>query len=437
MKTSWFSAIFPVMCALATMILVQPRALAFHSGGAGECEGCHSMHGSKDGVVQIGGGASLLKGSDASSTCLLCHQANGDSGPTTYHVSTPDGEIPPGTSPKQLSPGGDFGWLKKSFTWYADMTSPMSQSSGERHGHNIVAQDFNYQPDITNITAPGGSYPSQALSCISCHDPHGRYRRTLDGSVSTSGAPIKASGSFLTSPEPDAAASVGTYRLLAGSGYYTKALGAGQSFIYGPPAALAPLVANRSEDTTQTRIAYGAGISDWCRNCHTDKIHNGTVSFQHPTSGVATGTSSGVLGPDMVNYYDSYVKTGDLTGTAGTAYLSLVPFEIGTNNYATLRTILSVTPTKGPDTADGTPAVMCLSCHRAHASGWDEAVRWNSKSTQIEYAGKYSQEGQLYQPYGQGRSEAEARQAYYQIPATFFASNQQPLCYKCHATLPQ
>ncbi|MFZ3208230.1 MAG: cytochrome C, partial [Geobacteraceae bacterium] len=183
-----------------------------------------------------------------------------------------------------------------------------------------------------------------------------------------------------------------------------------------------------------TRVAYGSGMSDWCRNCHAS-IHDGANSFEHPTSGIPTG-GAGELDSVIIARYNSYIKMGDLTGVAATAYFSLVPFEIGTGNYTILQGISKNTPTKGPDTADGTPAVMCLSCHRAHASGWDSSTRWNSKTTQIEYNGKYSQESQAYQPYGQGRTEAEALQAYYQTPATNFDANQESLCYKCHSTIP-
>jgi len=413
------------------------NARAFHSGGVGECEGCHSIHNSQSGFPTAGGGAYLLKGGDASSTCLICHQASGDIGPTSFHISTPDGEIPFGTPPKQLSPGGDFAWLKKNYTWYSDVVSPLNTSMGERHGHNVVAQDFGYQPDATKLTAPGGSFPSGSLSCTSCHDPHGRYRRNQDGSISTSGAPIKDSGSYQNSPTPDGQTSVGVYRLLGGTGYVQQGLTAGLAFSYAPPAALAPTNYNAPETTAVNRVAYGSGMSDWCRNCHTASIHNGTYGFKHPAAGLASGSTSGVFDVTMINYYDQYIKTGDLTGTAATAYFSLVPFEIGTTNYDILKTILASNPTKGPDLADGSPAVMCLSCHRAHASGWDGGMRWNSKTSQITSNGKYSQETLLYQPYGQGRSEAEALQAYYQTPAVKFDANQQGLCYKCHASLPQ
>jgi len=369
--------------------------------------------------------AYLLLGSDSSSTCLNCHQSAGDPGPTSFHVSTPDVEMPPGLPPKQLTPGGDFGWLKKSYSWIPALGQGVAYSYGERHGHNILSATFGYLVDGTKATAPGGTYPSLSLSCISCHDPHGKYRRNQDGSITTSGMSVKGSGSYNTSPDPDSFTAVGAYRLLGGSGYFPKSLGRGFAFIYTIPAAVAPETYNRAEDASVTRVAYGSGMSDWCRNCHTN-IHDDVypAKLKHP--------AGAALGSTLVYNYNRYVKTGDVSGIEATAYSSLVPFEIGSNYYALLKGIVTNTPTKGPNSSDGNPAVMCLTCHRAHASSWDSATRWNTKTDFIVYNGKYSQEGAIYQPYGQGRTELEASKGYYNTPATQFATMQKSLCNKCH-----
>jgi hypothetical protein len=352
----------------------------------------------------------------------------GDSGPTSFHISTPDAEVLQiGVPPKQLTPGGDFAWLKKSYSWVASLGAPVSYSNEDRHGHNIVAIDYSYHEDATNVAAPGGSYPAASLSCISCHDPHGKYRRSADGTMQTTGTPIMKSGSYNTSPAPDSKSSVGSYRLLAGNGYYPRAVNAGYAFGSNPPVAIAPAVYNRSEVVSVTRVAYGSGMSEWCRNCHTN-IHKGSDSFTHP--------APSALGSTIAAYYNSYLKSGNLTGALGSAYWSAVPFEVGTGNYAALQYIVSNTPGKGADYSDGTPAVMCLSCHRAHASGWDKNTRWNTKTDQIVSGGYYAQEGAMFQPYGQGRSELEALQAYYQVPESRFNAIEPTFCYKCHSTLP-
>ena len=411
---------------MALVIAIESNSAAFHSGGVALCVGCHSIHGTDLPAI---GGPSLLREQDASSTCLFCHQVAGANGPMDYHVSTPFSELPLGIPPRQLTPGGDFGWLKKTYSWIPGPLRPPVFSSGERHGHNIVAADFLYDADSTYSAAPGGSYPSNQLSCISCHDPHGKYRRNIDGSISTTGTSIQGSGSLASSRTPEANKAVGVYRLLGGKGYMPKSLASGLAFVSDPPAAIAPDVYNREESATQTRVAYGAGMSEWCRNCHPD-MHTaawpGKINLLHPA-----GNGAG-LGVVKTSNYNAYIKSGDLSGLANTSYLSLVPFEEGTTDYVTLKAHAKSDDSwlVGPDSSS--TQVMCLTCHRAHASGWDGIMRWNAETNYIVNNGFYAQEGQPEQPYGQGRSETEALRAYYNRPASKFSLSQDSLCNKCH-----
>ncbi|HEX9020972.1 MAG TPA: cytochrome C [Nitrospirota bacterium] len=412
------------------------EAAAFHDGGAGACEGCHTMHNSSDGVPLGAMNAYLLKAQDPSSTCLHCHQQAGDVGPTAYHISTPESEMPAGVPPKQLTPGGDFGWLRKNYSWIPGAGLPVLYSYGDRHGHNIVAGDYLYSADGAYATAPGGTYPSASLSCTSCHDPHGKYRRNADGTFSTSGPPIVGSGSFAQSPSPGPAGSVGVYAMLAGKNYQPKSLVGGYIFYYDPPDAVAPGAgtgdSNRSEAATQTRVAYGRGMSEWCRNCHPNMhtpAYPGSANLTHPAGNTAR------LG-SLAAVYNQYVNAGNLSGTSATSYLSLVPFEEGTGDYTALKSHAKTDDTylAGPDNTYA--QVMCLTCHRAHASGWDGIMRWNSKTSYMVYNGLYAQEGQMYQLYGQGRTETEATRAYYNKSEKAFALNQDTLCRKCHTADP-
>jgi hypothetical protein len=423
---------------VAFIVGMESGSFAFHNGGVGACEACHSMHSSYQGSSDNPlAGSYLLKGQDSSSTCLNCHSQPGDIGPTTYHIGTPVNEVnQPGMFPKQLTPGGDFGWLNKTFSWYTSPTSLQASSPGERHGHNIVAADFLYDADGANTIAPGGTYPSSSLSCISCHDPHGKYRRNWDGSITTTGTPIVNSGSFASSPDPNSAFSVGVYRLLGGQGYLPKSLIGGFAFLSDPPPAVAPDKPNRSEAITQTRVAYGsysngAGMSEWCKNCHPN-MH--TAVFPGPSNVIH---ATGKLVQPYLDNYNKYIQTGAImTSPTFTPYLSLVPFEEGTADYTTLKSHAKTDDTwlAGPDSQS---QITCLTCHRAHASGWDGIMRWNTKTDYLVYNQSYAQAGQVYQPYGQGRTEAEARQAYYDRPSpiqggTTFAPLQDTLCNKCH-----
>jgi len=203
--------IFPV---LLTLFLVSTTnsdtAETFHSGGGGDCIGCHFLH-RPDGVSA---GASndnsiSLMALDPGSTCLKCHLNVGEKRPNSYLVASADGDMPSGVPPAQLSPGGDFGWVKKSYSWGTGGGDGGGSSPGERHGHNIVALDYGFVQDAGRSSAPGGSFPAAQLSCISCHDPHGKYRRLADGSIGKTGIPIPASGSYDTSPDPSGDRAVG------------------------------------------------------------------------------------------------------------------------------------------------------------------------------------------------------------------------------------
>ena len=416
------------------------EAQTFHSGGVAQCEGCHSMHNSLEGVQmntassQFQTGIYLLQGSDQSSACLNCHQHGGDTGPNTFHISTATGDMPTGAPPLQRTPGGDFGWLKKTYTFTAG-GSPVT-NLGERHGHNTIAADYGYVVDAKLITAPGGNYPAANLHCSSCHDPHGRYRRDASGNISTTGLPIGNSGSYDNSNDPVAnKVAVGVYRLLGGIGYQPKSLAGSFAFINTVPAAVAPATYNRTEATIQTRVAYGKSMSEWCTNCHTsmhrDAFTSGTSGQVHPAGDGAKLTAA------IAANYNAYVKSGDMTNTDNTkSYLSLVPFEEGTADYPVLKVHAKSNDSylNGPDTSSN---VCCLSCHRAHASGFESMLRYSlaSEFMTVADAGGNSiyADPAINSEVAQGLSVAEQQAAYYDRPATRFAPFQRVLCNKCHA----
>ncbi len=200
---------FVVLSAALLAIGIGTTASAFHSGGVAECGGCHSMHAPK------AGGSFLLVGGDQSSTCLSCHEHAGDTGPSSYHVTTATADLPAGTAPKQRTPGGDFGWLKKSYTF------------SERHHDHARTARRTATTSSRRTTATSPTRPTRRLPAArsrptssrahSCHDPHGQYPDDWQsGTIAKTGAPIIGSGSYNDSdPSPTASRAVGVYRLLA------------------------------------------------------------------------------------------------------------------------------------------------------------------------------------------------------------------------------
>jgi predicted CXXCH cytochrome family protein len=387
---------FLVVMAALVAAGVSTTAHSFHSGGVAECEGCHSMHSPK------AGGSRLLVGSDASSTCLSCHEVASDTGPNGYHVSTADSALATG-APKQ------------------------------RHGHNIVALDQLYAADDNNVYAPGGgtSFSAAQLGCQSCHDPHGQTRRTLTGyqrggTLGAAVLPIMASGSYNNSPNPTATEAVGVYRILRGAGDSSQ----GVTFSANP-IAVAPSSYNQSEAANQVRVAYGASGTDtwgnWCGTCHADMHASG--GLVHPVDESLS---------DVAQTYNAYVKSGDLSGAAATSFSSLVPFAEASGDYTVLKTHASNTGgyLNGPASGD---KVMCLSCHRAHASGMPEALRYSQTYEFMTYGANYvGMDNPLMtssrkRTQSLNRNMADWQQAYYGRPASQFATYQRVLCNKCHA----
>ncbi len=417
MKKTYIAAL--AGAGLATLAL-SGSAMAFHDGGVARCEGCHSMHNSYGNAVhdtnlatQGTSGAYLLKGSDQSSACLNCHGSGTST--SSYHVAT-EGSVA-GSVPQQFTPGGDFSWTK------VDCSGDATRNSFR--GHNIISADSGFVADSRAgmVTSPGGTYPNANFHCSSCHDPHGRYRVLADGTVATTGASVIASGSYTSSPAPTATDAVGAYRILAGVGYSPKSLanaGVSHAFVNDVPTAIAPSTYNTTAALGGVRVAYGSGMSEWCANCH-GGFHDGSQATSGTINRHPSGNSD-KLGATIAGNYNSYVKSGDMTGTQATSFLALVPFEagLGQNDRAALAALVATTA--GPD---ATANVMCLSCHRAHASGHDSMVRWNHKGTFLAQAGAYSSESGL---------EPLQRVASYQNkPASDFAQNQRSLCNKCHA----
>jgi len=362
--------------------------------------------------------------------------------------------------PVNRNPGGDFSWLLLNFTYTSHGSTTSNPGSG--HGHNIIALDYGLVVDPVNTTAPGGSFPSASLYCNSCHDPHNKMRRDSTGAIDnmmgniTATLPIIGSGSYPSSvpgatgatvgvTAPGTNQAVGVYRLLAGYGTYKAA---GQQIPYaGVPMAIAPSTYNQTEATNQVRVAYGVGSGAnqvawgaWCATCHTQLL-GGIGNHYHPVDANAVLSS----GNEQVNY-NQYVSSGNMTGSSASAYLSLTPFMTAgvggtTALVTTLAPLASNTPTStstaGPGSSD---QASCLSCHRAHASGWRDALRWNPEGEFITYVtsagvatwpGSDTTASNL--SYADGMASTQVQAAYYDRPVTVFGAFQRSLCNKCHA----
>jgi len=304
-------------------------ALAFHGGGVADCNGCHTMHNSPDNPVHEGSieNTKLLKASDPSSTCLNCHDGNG-----SYHVRSDDGS--------NINQGGDFYWVSNPYT--VVVRGSTNTYGGDNAGHNIVAYDYGMAADAnpSNAQAPGGTFPAAELSCTSCHSAHGKVL----GGTAGGQLPVSVSGSY--GGVPAAGTIAGNYRILNDSWY--------PGFTYNAPIA-------RANGSNGNTTRYANGMSEWCANCHTQYLASAT---KHPVSQPLNGQGAN---------YNQYIATGNFTGSQATSWDPLVPFEDLT---AATGADLNLASTAGPATG-AAAQVMCLTCHRAHASAHNNAGRWD------------------------------------------------------------
>jgi predicted CXXCH cytochrome family protein len=229
---------------------------------------------------------------------------------------------------------------------------------GDAAGHNIVAPGHGMGADPRYSLAPGGSFPASRLGCTSCHDPHGNA----------------------------------DFRLLRGRG----PLGDGSfSFAYPAPDAVGTALDSGPEGP-RSHTAYRDGVSDWCANCHGRYHRGGSGSaFEHP--------ADQALGVAVSERYNVYDGEGDPDGgVAATAYVPDVPFE---------DEFQSTTSTDGPRPRS---RLMCLSCHRAHATSGPAAGRWDFGVPLLIEDGRES--------------------GSHPIPSPWASLEQGPLCLKCHET---
>jgi hypothetical protein len=365
---------------------------AFHDGGVAHCDGCHTMHNSEGGESIIEGGQVgvtgdfLTKGTDPSSTCLECHAGTG-----SFRVMANS------SATINLHPGGDFYWQSKTYSWLQRGNTVTRH--GYNLGHTIIAADFGLterDPDLER--APGGIFPSERLACSSCHDPHGK----INGNT----LPVAGSGSYGDQPEPGTV--LGNYRLLGDENYPSG----GGIEVFDNPAPVA--ATDSGAETNSNHTDYGMGMSEWCGNCHHAFFApGGAGQHKHPAS-----NTSGLGAQNIFNNYNSYVSTGDMSGTAATSYDALVPFERQVANGW----MLDPTTTQGPN---GSSNVMCLSCHRAHVSAFPNAGRWDFEIELLVDS---------HPMMGDANIDADDVTASYygRDIATAYNPNQRSLCNKCH-----
>jgi len=330
-----------VICCISLLTASVPQSQAgFHEGEELDCNGCHGF-----------------TTPDPSSRCLHCHAQQ-------YRVLSQTGDA--------YTPAGDFFWLTKHYI------SGDYFSSGNTHGHNIVAGSHGLGPDPALFAAPGDGavdYEAEWLACTSCHDPH--------MSRSDSGA---------------------TYRLLGTKGYNGGGKAEDISFEYQAPVAepSSAMADDWLAENDQNHPDYIAGMSEWCTNCHSGYITRKGMS--HPSGRQA------VL-REIAKTYNCYTTGGNNATGEEASFDFLVPIERGDMDAESSQIFKNMATT--------TSSVMCLSCHRAHASAFQAIGRWDLKVDLLANSPVLNTPEGIHAYYGQSIVER-------------YGKREKGLCFKCH-----
>ncbi len=328
------------------LLLGQERA---NSVVTGPCSNCHTMHDSQNGAQVTTGGPYqyLLKGD-----CLWCHSGTGQNSsagaPIVFHTTNPTQ-----TGPGSTHAGGDFYWVN---------------AGSDAKGHNVAglaAADANIgtnpPPGYNPANSPynRGNWASSQTQ-VTCAGSTGAIITGCHG-VPTTGAfgghhlNVTGGSDVITGT-----AVYNSYRFLNGIiGYEDadrqwSATNADHNEYHG-------VNGNNGNTTPST-------ISSFCAQCH-GNFHQdtgandgyGTSSpwYRHPTDYVLPNSGEYAnYNPDNGNTYNIVVPVAR----------PVIP-DTATGPSAT------VTP--GNTTSPTGAIVMCLSCHRAHGSEYDDILRFD------------------------------------------------------------
>lgn len=380
-------AIFVIMVLLFFLSILPCSSFAFlgtgvktqlyHSYDGLVCYDCHTIHDSEDGAPVSGGPyPRLLTLPTATDICIQCHMYPASSAFNAPTVMTFTGN-PPATV---AMPAGDFYW------------SMMYPERGHNPGKSLGVQSAVMPSDAVLTVSPGGNYSIEDWDCTSCHDPHNRFgenvtawrqvKRKINGVVHTGdetvgfGVETYGGNQGPTTPGYEPILSNSRGDLQNGGLDYKNVRKDGN------PLEGANLFQKES-DTNKN--VYRGGFSSFCASCHGD-FHGGngeTRTADNPntrTGGAWVKHPTNVAMNEAGSKYGIATYTAVVTNKQGTSpnpvgYDWKYPLVQPTNDFTVKKNIASANDLA---TAKGEDRLMCLSCHKAHASKYANMTRWDA-----------------------------------------------------------
>lgn len=392
-------------------ITIPTPSMAVHKGAGNlVCGQCHTMHNSQGGTNLEGnstGSILLLRGAVSSreeihKLCLQCHAENGAQ---AYETHMPHNELAPKVYGANWNQSKTFGEIGAGGDFVNEING--YPSFNPTAAGDVNALGFGHSVGKSNAIPPGNpNNPSVALTCTTCHNPHGTstqgygfngtnlFRNLWVGGPTDRNTTCLLchpdSGGLVTPFNPgelwEMKSWVGGITGVFGVGNYTPAF-AGLVAIwpaYNPSGDFALAVNHNvydgyygvDERCNEPNAGNGdcrdGGVGEWCARCH-PKFHEGSEAgndagqgdwFRHPVTKVLDKQEvSGANVPTVDwNHYNLDISNGKKLPAA--------------NNNDTVTTEFYY----ADDVADGGVGtgdrVFCLSCHFAHAGPYYDALRW-------------------------------------------------------------
>lgn len=310
-----------VNLVLGLVCLVGVLMIPSLAAAVGECSNCHTMHYSQGGSLGATPNARLL-----TATCQACHTGDNAAGSRPYVIDTGD----PGVT---ALAGGNFYWVN---------------TGSDAKGHNVSGTANPADAALGNVP-PGGTNLGGVLSCAGTRGCHGG-RVSADEMTDMSGSHHGNSAGIITTSATDIG---GSYRFLSGIHGYedtdwelTKSATDHNEYKgydrYG------------AADSTNTNVTT---ISSLCAKCHGD-FHYGAGKI---------GLASTMQSPWLRHPTDFDMDNLD----GGSEYAAYA--------FSTLAPPARLTIAAASSSVAGTDdeIVMCMSCHRAHGTAYDDLLRWD------------------------------------------------------------
>lgn len=334
----------------------------------GQCANCHTMHNSQDsasmqknstvGTYGSGPQESLTRGN-----CVGCHSGDTaivDKAPSVMSLTNP---------PTYQLAGGSFWWVAQdggAFDAKGHNTLMLNPTSSDaKHGLVPPGWTTDFGTGVTTLpTGASGTWGTQ-LGCAGTFGCHGQHKSTVEGDFTAISGGHHGNDSTI-----DGSTIPKSYRFLFGvTGIedtdWELTVSSSDHNIYKGRARTTDTSTHTDADTT---------ISFLCAKCH-GKFHSGTG-----TEGTDTDSTFGAAWlrhptdlsfADVLNTeYATYNDSGDYSTYAPVA--STDPATVlASDGFA------AVSMARDGSTEANTGIVMCLSCHRAHGTPYNDLMRWD------------------------------------------------------------